>query len=58
MSTITSIASAQQRHKDREMLESIRHQKENLRKVMEGLERLEMDLQKNLGINPDGGDAA
>lgn len=58
MSTITSIASAQQRHKDREMLESIRHQKDNLRKVMEGLERLERDLEKNLGINPDGGDAA
>ncbi|WP_312837747.1 hypothetical protein [Atlantibacter hermannii] len=58
MNSVTPINSAQQRHKDREMLESIRHQKENLRKVMEGLERLERDLQKNLGINPDGGDAA
>ena len=56
--SVTDINSAQQRHKDRGMLESIRHQKENLRKVMEGLERLERDLQKNLGINPDGGDAA
>ncbi|GEM_PF-898110 len=58
MNSITPINSAHKRHKDREMLESIRHQKENLRKVIEGLERLERDLQKNLGINPDGGDAA
>lgn len=56
--SVTAINSAQHRHKDREMLESIRHQKENLRKVIEGLERLERNLQKNLGINPDGGDAA
>ncbi len=53
MNSITPINSAQQRHKDREMLESIRYQKESLRKVMEGLERLERDLEKNLGINPD-----
>ncbi|WP_312297148.1 hypothetical protein [Atlantibacter hermannii] len=58
MPDVINLNSAQQRHKDREMLESIRHQKENLRKVMDGLERLERDLQKNLGINPDGGDAA
>lgn len=58
MPDVINLNSAQQRHKDREMLESIRHQKENLRKVMEGLERLERDLEKNLGINPNGGDAA
>lgn len=48
MTTVTSIASAQQRHKDREMLEAIRRQKENVRKVMEGLERLERELERSL----------
>ena len=46
--SVTDINSAHQRHKDREMLEAVRKQKENLRKVMEGLERLERELERSL----------
>lgn len=45
---VIDIQSAQQRHKDREMLEAVRKQKENVRKVMEGLERLERELERSL----------
>jgi len=45
---VIDIQSAQQRHKDRETLEAVRKQKENLRKVMEGLDRLERELERSL----------
>lgn len=48
MPDVISLHSAQQRHKDREMLEAVRKQKENVRKVMEGLERLERELERSL----------
>ena len=48
MPDVINLQSAQQRHKDREMLEAVRKQKENVRKVMEGLERLERELERSL----------
>ncbi|ELY4492038.1 hypothetical protein SNQ49_004228 [Cronobacter malonaticus] len=59
MSTVTSIASAQQRQKDREMLEDIEWQLNNVHETERSLKDMRKELENRLGINkPEGGDAA
>ncbi|ELY3463243.1 hypothetical protein SMX06_002073 [Cronobacter sakazakii] len=59
MSTVTSIASAQQRQKDREMLEDIEWQLNNVHETERRLKEMRKELENRLGINkPEGGDAA
>ncbi|ELQ6105641.1 hypothetical protein R2233_000778 [Cronobacter turicensis] len=59
MSTVTSIALAQQRQKDKEMLEAIEWQLNNVHETERRLMEMRRELVNRLGINkPDGGDAA
>ncbi|ELY2536635.1 hypothetical protein ACMS02_001398 [Cronobacter turicensis] len=59
MSTVTSIALAQQRQKDKEMLEAIEWQLNNVHETEKRLMEMRRELVNRLGINkPDGGDAA
>ncbi|WP_105629806.1 hypothetical protein [Cronobacter malonaticus] len=59
MSTITNIASAQQRQKDKEMLETIEWQLNNVHETERRLKEMRKELENRLGINkPEGGDAA
>ncbi|ELY2552979.1 hypothetical protein SMB57_003104 [Cronobacter sakazakii] len=59
MSTVTSIALAQQRQKDKEMLEAIEWQLNNVHETEERLMEMRRELVNRLGINkPEGGDAA
>ncbi|EKY2035238.1 hypothetical protein ACOHPB_003310 [Cronobacter sakazakii] len=59
MTTVTSIALAQQRQKDREMLEAIEWQLNNVHETEKRLMEMRRELVNRLGINkPDGGDAA
>ncbi|HCC0172518.1 TPA: hypothetical protein M3A60_002015 [Cronobacter sakazakii] len=59
MSTVTSIALAQQRQKDKEMLEAIEWQLNNVHETEKRLMEMCRELVNRLGINkPDGGDAA
>ncbi|WP_105625994.1 hypothetical protein [Cronobacter sakazakii] len=59
MSTVTSIASAQQRQKDREMLEDIEWQLNNVHETERRLKEMRREFENRLGINkPEGGDAA
>ncbi|EOC1051707.1 hypothetical protein AAAW60_001244 [Cronobacter sakazakii] len=59
MSTATNIASAQQRQKDKEMLEAIEWQLNNVHETEKRLMEMRRELVNRLGINkPEGGDAA
>ncbi|EIZ9234961.1 hypothetical protein ACMWZV_002072 [Cronobacter sakazakii] len=59
MTTVTSIALAQQRQKDKEMLEAIEWQLNNVHETEKRLMEMRRELVNRLGINkPDGGDAA
>ncbi|ELY4313689.1 hypothetical protein ACT5AJ_001573 [Cronobacter sakazakii] len=59
MSTVTHISSAQQRQKDKEMLEAIEWQLNNVHETEKRLMEMRRELVNRLGINkPDGGDAA
>ncbi|EOI3576205.1 hypothetical protein ACMS05_000943 [Cronobacter turicensis] len=59
MSTVTSIALAQQRQKDKEMLEAIEWQLNNVHETEKRLMEMRRELVNRLGINkPDGGSAA
>ncbi|STD05038.1 hypothetical protein [Cronobacter sakazakii] len=59
MSTVTHISSAQQRQKDREMLEAVEWQLNNVHETEKRLMEMRRELVNRLGINkPDGGDAA
>lgn len=59
MSTITNIASAQQRQKDKEMLEVVEWQLNNVHETERRLKEMRKELENRLGINkPEGGDAA
>nr|ELY4429671.1 hypothetical protein [Cronobacter sakazakii] len=59
MTTVTSIALAQQRQKDKEMLEAIEWQLNNVHETEKRLMEMRLELVNRLGINkPDGGDAA
>ncbi|ELY4101206.1 hypothetical protein [Cronobacter sakazakii] len=59
MSTVTNIALAQQRQKDREMLEAIEWQLNNVHETEKRLMEMRRELVNRLGINkPEGGDAA
>lgn len=59
MSTVTNIALAQQRQKDREMLEAVEWQLNNVHETEKRLMEMRRELVNRLGINkPDGGDAA
>lgn len=59
MTTVTSIALAQQRQKDREMLEAIEWQLNNVHETEKRLMEMRRELVNRLGINkPEGGDAA
>ncbi|EOW6807268.1 hypothetical protein ACOZ12_001930 [Cronobacter turicensis] len=59
MSTVTNIALAQQRQKDKEMLEAIEWQLNNVHETEKRLMEMRRELVNRLGINkPDGGDAA
>ena len=59
MSTVTSIASAQQRQKGREMLEDIEWQLNNVHETERSLKDMRKELENRLGIDkPEGGDAA
>ncbi|EMC4150433.1 hypothetical protein [Cronobacter sakazakii] len=59
MTTVTNIALAQQRQKDREMLETIEWQLNNVHETERRLKEMRKELENRLGINkPDGGDAA
>ncbi|ELQ6142736.1 hypothetical protein SMX74_002558 [Cronobacter sakazakii] len=59
MSTVTSIASAQQRQKDREMLEDIDNALKTNDETRKRLEAMRREVINRLGINkPDGGSAA
>ncbi|MDK1227494.1 hypothetical protein [Cronobacter turicensis] len=59
MSTVTSIALAQQRQKDREMLEAVKWQLNNVHETERRLKEMRTELESRLGINkPEGGDAA
>ncbi|EPY2901198.1 hypothetical protein [Cronobacter sakazakii] len=59
MTTVTSIALAQQRQKDREMLETIEWQLNNIHETERRLKEMRKELENRLGINkPEGGDAA
>ncbi|EGT4275768.1 hypothetical protein E7W39_10455 [Cronobacter sakazakii] len=59
MSTVTHISSAQQRQKDKEMLEAIEWQLNNVHETEKRLMEMRRELVNRLGINkPEGGDAA
>ncbi|ELY4540704.1 hypothetical protein ACN5LO_004135 [Cronobacter sakazakii] len=59
MSTVTSIASAQQRQKDREMLDDIDNALKTNDETRKRLEAMRREVINRLGINkPDGGSAA
>ncbi|EKK3978357.1 hypothetical protein AUN02_16415 [Cronobacter sakazakii] len=59
MTTVTSIALAKQRQKDREMLEAIEWQLNNVHETEWRLKEMRKELENRLGINkPEGGDAA
>ncbi|ELQ6218479.1 hypothetical protein ACI09I_000921 [Cronobacter dublinensis] len=59
MSTVTHISSAQQRQKDREMLETIEWQLNNVHETEKRLMEMRRELVNRLGINkPDGPEAA
>ncbi|EOV9625919.1 hypothetical protein ACN5OL_001831 [Cronobacter sakazakii] len=59
MTTVTNIALAQQRQKDKEMLEAIEWQLNNVHETERRLKEMRKELEYRLGINkPDGGDAA
>ncbi|EOC0414987.1 hypothetical protein ACI00F_003784 [Cronobacter dublinensis] len=59
MSQVTNIALAYQRQKDREMLEAIEWQLNNVHEIEKRLMEMRRELVNRLGINkPDGGSAA
>ncbi|WP_426713037.1 hypothetical protein [Cronobacter muytjensii] len=59
MTTVTNIASAQQRQKDKEMLEAVEWQLNNVHETEKRLKEMRKELETRLGINkPEGGDAA
>ncbi|ELY4577741.1 hypothetical protein FZI10_12030 [Cronobacter sakazakii] len=59
MTTVTHISSAQQRQKDKEMLEAIEWQLNNVHETEKRLMEMRRELVNRLGINkPEGGDAA
>ncbi|ELY2859465.1 hypothetical protein SMC83_001908 [Cronobacter sakazakii] len=59
MSTVTSSALAQQRQKDKEMLEVVEWQLNNVHETERRLKEMRKELENRLGINkPEGGDAA
>ncbi|WP_044184912.1 hypothetical protein [Phytobacter massiliensis] len=59
MSTITSIASAQQRHKDREMLGDIDKALQTNEETRQRLEAMRREVVNRLGLNkPDGPEVA
>ncbi|ELY2556094.1 hypothetical protein ACTVZ8_001028 [Cronobacter sakazakii] len=59
MTTVTHISAAQQRQKDREMLEAIEWQLNNVHETEKRLMEMRRELVNRLGINkPEGGDAA
>ncbi|EOC1344368.1 hypothetical protein ACI09M_003790 [Cronobacter dublinensis] len=59
MTTVTSIALAQQRQKDKEMLEAVEWQLNNVHETERRLMEMRRELVNRLGINkPDGGSAA
>ncbi|ELY4070449.1 hypothetical protein SMY38_004232 [Cronobacter sakazakii] len=59
MTTVTSIALAQQRQKDREMLDAVEWQLNNVHETEKRLMEMRRELENRLGINkPEGGDAA
>lgn len=55
MSTVTSIALAQQRQKDKEMLEAVEWQLNNVHETERRLKEMRKELENRLGINkPEG----
>ncbi|ELY2731370.1 hypothetical protein SMC37_000582 [Cronobacter sakazakii] len=59
MTTVTNIALAQQRQKDKEMLEAIEWQLNNVHETEKRLMEMRRELVNRLGINkPDGPEAA
>ncbi|EMC4372037.1 hypothetical protein VEL98_003923 [Cronobacter sakazakii] len=59
MTTVTNIALSQQRQKDKEMLEAIEWQLNNVHETEKRLMEMRRELVNRLGINkPEGGDAA
>ncbi|EOD8411217.1 hypothetical protein QL189_08825 [Cronobacter turicensis] len=59
MSTVTNIALAQQRQKDREMLEDIDNALRTNDETRKRLEAMRREVINRLGLNkPDGGSAA
>ncbi|EGT5653889.1 hypothetical protein AGJ25_22290 [Cronobacter sakazakii] len=59
MTTVTNIALAQQRQKDKEMLEAIEWQLNNVHETEKRLMEMRRELVNRLGLNkPDGGSAA
>ncbi|ELY5887251.1 hypothetical protein QMT18_18310 [Cronobacter sakazakii] len=59
MTTVTNIALAQQRQKDKEMLEAVEWQLNNVHETEKRLMEMRRELVNRLGINkPDGGSAA
>ncbi|EOI5723039.1 hypothetical protein ACMUBS_000609 [Cronobacter turicensis] len=59
MNTVTSIALAQQRQKDREMLEDLDHALRTNDETRKRLEAMRREIINRLGLNkPDGGSAA
>ncbi|ELY4871135.1 hypothetical protein SM109_002073 [Cronobacter sakazakii] len=59
MTTVTNIALAQQRQKDKEMLEVVEWQLNNVHETERRLKEMRKELENRLGINkPEGGDAA
>ncbi|EKY3088553.1 hypothetical protein RA970_001700 [Cronobacter dublinensis] len=59
MSQVTNIALAYQRQKDKEMLEAIEWQLNNVHETEKRLMEMRRELVNRLGINkPDGGSAA
>ncbi|EKS1846869.1 hypothetical protein ACNZAM_004047 [Cronobacter malonaticus] len=59
MSTVTHISSAQQRQKDREMLEDIDNALRTNDETRKRLEAMRREVINRLGLNkPDGGSAA
>lgn len=59
VTTVTHISSAQQRQKDKEMLEAVEWQLNNVHETERRLKEMRKELESRLGINkPEGGDAA
>lgn len=59
MTTVTHISSAQQRQKDKELLEAIEWQLNNVHETEKRLMEMRRELVNRLGLNkPDGGSAA